>query len=218
MRRKRAGHASISMVQLAQGATRFAALLFLGVALLLGGCSTAPPPVSDSAMETARAKLRSVQAFTFRGRLAFRYEETNYPTTFVWEYGKQSERIELKAPLGQGWLTLTRTPHDARLKTSTGIERHEARLEPLLRDMIGFEVPVQSLRFWMVGMPSPDAPYEAESNESGLYSELLQQGWRVVFRNYEMHDELWLPRRVTATRENLEVRSIISERTLLFSK
>lgn len=195
---------------------RWLGLLLTGL-LLLGGCSTVPPPAtSATSLEQARAKLRSVRAFTFRGRMAFRDDDINYPARFDWDYNAQSERLELTAPLGQGWLTLTRTPTHAQLDTSTGLQRREQGLDQLLRDIVGFDVPVRALRFWMVGLPAPGEVFEATANDTGLYSEIVQQGWRVVLRDFELHDELWLPKRITATRDKLEVRVIANERILLF--
>ena len=195
---------------------RWLVSLLIGL-LLLGGCSTVPSPAtSATSLEQSRAKLRSVRAFTFRGRMAFRADDINYPARFDWDYNAQSERLELTAPLGQGWLTLTRTPTHAQLDTSTGLQRREQGLDQLLRDIVGFDVPVRALRFWLVGLPAPGVAFEATTNDAGLYSEIVQQGWRVILRDFEVHDELWLPKRLTATRDKLEVRVIANERILLF--
>lgn len=184
---------------------------------LLAGCSSYPTADRTvSEIMTARERLLSLHAFKLRGRMAFRQDDVNYPGRFVWDYRDRIHSLELVAPLGQGWLTLNSTPILATLETSTGLQVSDSSMDQLLQRVVGFDVPATLLRYWILGLPAPGYDYEVTEGEGGVYSEIVQQGWKINCRNFEVNDGVWVPKRITAVQDNLEMRVVVHERILMF--
>ena len=54
------------------------------------------------------------------------------------------------------------------------------------------------LRYWVLGVPAPWAPFEETAGVGGLPERLVQQGWSVSFERYRPVDGQQLPSRITA--------------------
>ena len=107
--------------------------------------------------------------------------------------------LKLASPLGVGGVQIT----------------VDEGLEQTLGDALGVEVPLKSLRYWLLGIPDPALPVQAlefaEDPAESLPRVLHQAGWRVEFRRYAPVPDtgLVLPSRVDLRRDALEVRVFI---------
>jgi outer membrane lipoprotein LolB len=188
----------------------FARVVISSLLILLAGCS-ALPVAEPERVEQGRVGLAMLDAWTLEGKIAFRFEEDNYPLRFVWEYREPLQRLELQAPLGQGWWILEQLEQGVRLQSADGERHFSGDIQSVLQRITGWDIPVAMLRWWMVGLPSPYAPFQAEWNEQGVYDHFQQQGWRVEYRDYQWQGEYLVPARITATQNNTEVRVRVRE-------
>jgi outer membrane lipoprotein LolB len=78
-----------------------------------------------------------------------------------------------------------------------------------LQDRLGFELPIQNLRYWLLGVPDPSAPFELARNDQDRAQSLSQAGWRVVYDRYAPVEGDVLPARVILSREDVRVRVVI---------
>ena len=110
--------------------------------------------------------------------------------------------LELEGPLGVGGLRLD--------FDSEGAGDEISRLA--LEQQIGFVLPVESLRYWMLGVPDPrDTVEEQVASDAARLESLRQKGWTVIFKNYARVSgaDYELPQRIEASRESLRVRLVI---------
>lgn len=109
------------------------------------------------------------------------------------------ESVRLVGPIGTGSLELVSSSSSARLvagrKNYLG-----ASVDDLLLDIVGWRMPVEEMRYWLFGMPSPHASGRFWLNEQGKLQSLHQSDWEIVFDRYETVPELnaQLPRKITA--------------------
>ena len=184
--------------------------------MVLVGCVTAPSRVSapvDAA--TRRVQLLATEAFHLEGRLAAALGQEGFSANLSWSQAGARSELDLRAPLGFGTAHVLRDRGDMRLATSRGESLAGAAADEALADRLGFEAPLDSLRYWVLGVPDPSRPGVEQAGEGGLPASLEQSGWRIEYPEYRAAGGdgagLLMPRRLTLTREGVRLRLVIDK-------
>jgi outer membrane lipoprotein LolB len=75
-----------------------------------------------------------------------------------------------------------------------------------LQERLGVELPIDHLRFWLLGVPDPGAASDFKRNDQDRASQLTQDGWTVDYDRYMPVDADLLPAHVVLSREGVRVR------------
>ena len=129
--------------------------------LALSGCHTLPVATSASApWESRRPALQALPHFLVKGRVAVATGATGFNANLRWTQDPDSARFTLDGPLGIGAVQVNSVGDTLEVINSHGehIGNDQARGE--LRTRLGFDVPLASLRYWILGVPRPDSPAE----------------------------------------------------------
>lgn len=170
-------------------------------ALALGACATVPSPPPTAPAETA------VDApFDVSGRLSAKRGNDGAVAHFDWTHAPGRDTIALATPMGTTLAQLTRDADGAALaRPDQPVER--ARDVATLADrVLGMPLPVESLAWWIRGVPHPGSAHALERDGAGLPRVLRQDGWAIV---YTYAESMSRPRVVVATYPDLEVRVVI---------
>jgi len=176
--------------------------LFLSLMLLLAGCASAPV-----------ALQRPVQAdapFTFNGRVAVKQGEQRNTAGLRWVHSTPEDEILLLAPLGQTVARIHRDAHEVTLEAS-GKHYSAQDMETLMRQVLGWQLPLSGLRYWVTALPAPEGASDIERDASGQVSMLRQQGWEIRYTRYAAATSDALPLRMSLRRDDLEVLLLIDE-------
>jgi len=94
------------------------------------------------------------------------------------------------------------TPRGERVESAAAHAELAARL--------GFDPPLASLRYWVLGVPDPAQPAtESVDPAQQRLSELTQSGWRVQYQSYASAGSEVLPARLTLQRDTVRVRLLV---------
>jgi outer membrane lipoprotein LolB len=188
-------------------------LLFLGAAagLLLAAC--APVPVRKPADEAALAaqaareqQLSGVDQWTLEGHLAVSDGHDGGSGSLHWTQDGQRYDFELRAPITGKSFRLSGGPEGALLEGIEGGPLHGPDAEALMRRALGWEVPLDDLRAWVMGLRAAGAPAELRFGEHDLPSLLVQDGWTVDYRAWDQAQQPPLPQKVFASRPPYKVK------------
>lgn len=176
----------------------------------LAGCATAPvqapEPERVGSFEQHAAALSTLRAWEANGRAAISTPGQAGTVALNWRQQGEDYRIELRAPWGAGTVLLDGGPRGVMLRTSQGIQEFASAPGELLWRHTGFDLPIEALRYWLLGLPQPDQPAKFDVDDRGLLAELRQHGWRVRYLNYGEFDGFALPARLYLSGEEVEVR------------
>lgn len=188
-------------------------LLFV---LVIAGCATPPREVPDDraqAWEVLRERLETVEQWRADGRFAFRSGADGGSAGFVWhEYTDDRFTLRLSGPWGQGTARLSGGNGLARLETADAMVYHGPDAESLLYSVYGWEIPVDGLRRWLIGLPSADeAPDDHVLDHFGRLESLYWEGWEIRYRRYRPVNDLDLPAELVASHaaRGVEVRMAV---------
>lgn len=180
-------------------------------ALLVAGCAAAPPiPVpAPAGPEARREALQARESWTLAGRVAVAAAGEGATASLDWRQAGESSELMLRGPFGARALNVTVHGGDISLSDGEGrLDGADAHL--YLHGHLGADLPVSQLRYWVLGVPAPEAPYEEILGPDGLPARLVQQGWTIDFERYRTVDGLWLPSRITAQAGPTRVRLAVS--------
>jgi outer membrane lipoprotein LolB len=177
---------------------------------VLAGCATRPaaPPTG------AAADPQRLEHWTAAGRLALAAGGEGGSGTFTWAQQSATTRLELRGPFGTGALQIIVTPDSLSVADGAGraVDAEAARAE--LRARLGADLPWGSLRYWMLGVPAPDAPAEVSEAAAAPLRLIEQSDWSIGYDAFTAVGGLSLPRRLTATSGGVRVRVLVDRWTL----
>jgi outer membrane lipoprotein LolB len=194
----------------------------VGLAALVAGCAVAPqrPPVDNprAVWEARQSGLAALHDWDLSAKLGMRSSKKSGQATVVWVRRDGSHRINLFGPFGAGHVILTQDATGATLQDAKRHTYTAANARRLLLNTTGWDVPFDDLRYWVAGIPAPDAKAEISLDDWGRLSRLAQDGWDVQFLEYTRVGALELPQRLfieqaaaePATDKGVEVRLVIT--------
>lgn len=190
--------------------SRPAFLTLLAVTTLLCACRTLPaPPVASESWEAHRAALQGREHFQIKGRVAVAAAQEGFTATLHWTQNGAQSQLALDGPLGVGGMRVTSDGTTLRLVNAHGerLDSEAARAELRLR--LGFDVPLSSLRFWILGVPDPSASAAEVVDVEHRLASLQQSDWQIEYADYVAVKGEWLPGRMTLRRADVRVRVIV---------
>ena len=185
----------------------------LVLSLLLSGCAAvpveAPEPERVSDFDRHLAALDRLEDWSLRGRAAIRTLSDAGTVSLDWRQQGERYTVELRAPLGAGGVRLEGGEYGVLLRTADGEQVLARDAAELLEQHTGYRLPVEALRYWLLGRPVPDAPARSEFNPQGLLGTLEQLGFSIEYRRYGEFAGLALPTLVFMRGEDVELRVVV---------
>ena len=195
-----------------------ARLLLLGLTLaLLAGCAgfgarpTAPAaPAGPEAHARHAEAVRALERFRLAGRIGVQREDKGFSADLDWRELPPGYALRLAAPLSGGTYQLADEGAGVVLAAPKGKNYRAADAEALMREHLGWSLPLDGARYWVRGVPDPARPVSGERlDEAGRWTDFAQDGWRVSVLEYAPAAGLDLPKRLFLSRDKLSVRMAI---------
>lgn len=188
-----------------------AALTIAGSLLLLAGCSTLKPEAP--AAQTWEQRLPALQAITqfqLDGRLAATSGKEGFSAGVRWRQDHDTATLDLSAPLGFGGAHIEQSPAGLTVTNSRGATLEHAAASEELATTLGFEPPLHSLRYWVLGASDPGFASQETIDDQQRLAHLEQDGWQVDYAQYTQVAGQWLPQQLTVTRQSLRLKLVVN--------
>ena len=188
-------------------------------AALLAGCETLRelfPPDPDAAdpgaaWQTHADALSRLRGWSLHGTLAVHPAGGDASrVTMRWRQSSDSYLMRFMGPLGVGLFEIEGSATAVEARFPDGRRASAASPETLLEREIGWSVPLQGLRYWIVGAPVPDGvPSKMDLDDRGRLARLEQAGWTVLYERYGALDGLPLPERIRFSNASVDATVIV---------
>jgi outer membrane lipoprotein LolB len=181
--------------------------------LFLAACSALEPPRREPTRWASHsAQLAALQQWTARGKVALRSADAAESAGLVWRQQGPDTVLQLSGPLGVGATSIH--SDGARLEIRRGEEYHllDISTADAIRQSIGWDLPLQSLAYWLKGLPAPDRVVQDMEfdPDTGLLRRLTQEDWEVRYRKYGDFGGVILPQRLQISRGATEAKVLIT--------
>ena len=78
-----------------------------------------------------------------------------------------------------------------------------------LTNRLGFDPPIDSLRYWVLGVPEPGHPAQESLDSQQRLATLEQDGWQILYTDYMSVSGEWLPAKLTLQRLGVRLRLVV---------
>ena len=180
--------------------------------LLLAACAplrTRETPASAAAQDARENALSRYARWTITARIAVSNGQDGGSGELVWTQDGERYTFTVHAPVtGKTW----KLSGDGAHATLEGVDPAPIEggdAQRLLRERLGWEVPLKDLDAWVRGMRArgrADVQYDAQN----LPAVIDQDGWKVEYRDWFGERNPPLPRKVFASRGGSRVRVAIA--------
>ncbi len=195
-----------------RSARRFAVLGALAVlaAVALSACQTVPvPPAPVTAWSVRRPLLQALGRFELNGRVAVAVGQQGFNADLRWAQNGTRTRMVLSGPFGAGATEVSDAGGTLSVVTARGQRLGNTAAHTVLERQLGFDPPLASLRYWILGVPDPSLPASVTVDASQRLSRLEQAGWMIDYRAYSPVGAEWLPRLLTVKRAAVRLRMVV---------
>ena len=127
-----------------------------------------------------------------------------------WRQDHDSATLDLSAPLGFGAAHIEQNAAGLTVTSSRGVTLEGAAASEELAKTLGFEPPLRSLRYWVLGASDPDFASQETIDDQQRLAHLEQDGWQVDYAQYTQVAGQWLPQQLTVTRQSLRLKLVVN--------
>ncbi len=171
------------------------------------GCATNKKIIQTKELSGSYDQLELL-SWRADGRFALYLEEESFNAKFKWIKRDQLYEITMSGPLGMNPLTIKANDYEVQAIDGNNKEQ----LDSL--KIIEQELPIQYLRYWITGYPSPKFASE-NVIVSQNYTEFTQFDWNIKISEYQQNKAINFPKRIYINNSKINVRIIIDKWQLL---
>jgi len=191
-------------------------LYLLIVSLLVTSACTTQPKKSTEVEQGEWIKFNGHafkhQSWALNGRFVVRNESESWHGDIYWQQENETYLIRLSGPLGQGKVQLKGKPGHSELQLSENEYYIAEDAERLLSRFTGVVIPVEGLRYWVLGVPRPNNVNAGlEQDEQGRLVRITQHGWDVQIKRYDQVDGETLPTKLFMDNKEYKVRLVVDQ-------
>ena len=148
-----------------------AALLFAG-ALSLAACATLtghPPggPANEAAWQARLAELDTLKSWELSGRVGVVTSKDGGSGSLDWKQQGPELIFDFRGPLGAGTVHMEGDARALHVQSSRGDDFVTTDPEQDFTTHLHMPMPVFSMRYWLLGIPDPAAPYSKTADARG---------------------------------------------------
>ncbi len=186
------------------------ALLFCAV-ISLAGCAGLPEKNVSPPLTEARQRLYELPAWKLEGRIAAKVDQEGWNANLLWEHDGRQERLLISGPFNQGAVSIIVQNDLVYINEGNGVTSFSKDPDSYLKSRLGFAVPLQSLRFWLLGLPAPHVDYKPELDAEGGLKGFQQQGWVLDFERFAAVGDYVVPKKMTVQGRDVRLKLIADE-------
>ena len=165
----------------------------------LSGCAAQKPSIPTAELATHKLwleqskQLHNQQQWSLQGRIGVRMPGKAFSASIHWQQNKDLADILLTGPLGQGSVRIIGDDQAIELSEAKNGNITRGDPEHLLRQHLGYSLPLNQLSQWSLGLVRSDSknPFKRESimdlryNPQGFPSSFSTEFWRVQYHHWK---------------------------------
>jgi len=176
---------------------------------LLSACSTLQTvaPVVD-----LPDSPESLTRWSMDGRIGVQSGEKAWQANLFWEHDPQQDRLRLSGPWSQGLVSIILQKDLIYVNEGAGVTALSKDPDAVLREKLGFVVPLASLRYWILGRPNPHLGSRPGPAEGGDENQAFEQsGWHINVQNTTQVDGWLLPQKLVAQGAGVKLKIVTDQ-------
>ena len=196
----------LALVQSSLSRIRSRLSLVCCLSVLLSACVATTPRDKQTPAESIdvyhanrEQQLLALDQWQIKAKLGVRTSNKGGSATFLWDYSRTGQRIEIFGLFGGGRFIIEETDGSAELRDSQKNVVKGKSAQQLLDRQLGFRVPLDSLCKWVMGLVAEGGLQQIRRDEAGYPISMVQDDWVVRIRDYKKYSDFQLPGKLNIT-------------------
>lgn len=173
--------------------------------LLMSACASVSTVPGGFYSQAARAHLYDMREWRMEGRVAITSPKDSWSAHIEWSHLPDSETIRLSGPLGQGAVVIELSGDVVKIDRGGGHVQTSNQPEQFINQQLGLFVPLQSLRFWAVGLPESGQAFQ--ETDDGF----VQDGWLIAYKEMQKTGAEIMPHKMAVSNEYAKLKLIVDQ-------
>jgi outer membrane lipoprotein LolB len=185
-------------------------LISLAALAALAGCRSLPPAANALDWSARCAALTTDSYYSFSGRIAAGSGGNGFSAGIDWQQRGEQSEATLRGPLGVGAIHLHIDHEGISVDDGAGQRNSGSEGHARLRELLGFDPPMNELRYWLLACSAPGTPTLETPDATQRLVALNQSGWQLEYTQYQNVAPYVLPLRLRARRGDDSLRLVIN--------
>lgn len=187
--------------------------LWLWINLLLTGCASLRDNFAlqhqSLSWQQHQQQTLAFNAWHIVGKIGVSDGEQGGSANLTWQQQQASFDISLSGPFGTETIYISGSPGNVEFTSAKGVRHTASSAEAIIKQELGWTVPVSGLVYWSRGLPIPGIPTDKiQFTKENRLANLQQQGWSIEYLEYKAFAERVLPAKISLTNQNIKVKLI----------
>ena len=139
------------------------------------------------------------------GRLAISAPKDSWSANIEWQHQPGLEKIKLSGPLGQGAVLIELAGESVKIDRGGGNVQTSNQPKQFINHQLGMYVPLQSLRFWAIGLPESGHNYQKTADG------FVQDGWLVAYKEMRKLGNETMPYKLAVSDARVKLKLIVDQ-------
>jgi len=191
----------------------FKSIAIVIFSLSLSGCATlfsTKKPSPSLSWPARKQILTAMHAWHAEGAMAIKMPDQSLSAHFDWQqHDNQSYLMTLFGPLGMGSVVIQGNQQTFTLRTADGKTFTATSPEQLIRQQLGWNLPISNLYYWIRGLPAPKKTSMITFDSAHRLAHLAQQGWSIEYLDYDNFNGIELPSKLLLKDDRIELRIVV---------
>lgn len=190
---------------------KLSCILSLG---LLTACAPPKPAAELPANEPMplverTAKTNTVSSWTISGAMAAKSADKAFSASLNWrQQGINNYQMRLFGPLGGGTVIIEKSGNVVTYKDGPKVAS-STNADELLQKQTGVRLPVNSLYYWVRGLPAPGPVQSAKYDKYNHLTSLQQSGYTINYDSYTSARNTDLPSKINLQGHGVQIKLVI---------
>lgn len=172
--------------------------------LMLAGCAT-----DQKQLDNLGSQPQQQPVWAMEGRLGVHAGKNAWQANLNWEHDHEQDRLRISGPLSQGLISIIVQKDLIYVNEGDGKTELSRNPAELLRQRLGFYVPLESLRFWIMGAANPNLSNKDLGGDSTRIGGFDQEGWIVEVIQQERENGWSLPAKLKISRGEIQLKIVV---------
>ena len=158
---------------------------------------------SDTTWLQHLQKIEKIRAYHAKGQIGYISPQERFSSRFEWQYqNPRSYRLKLYSLISKSSLLIEMHQNGMTVSDHDGNQQSASNAKLLLQKMIGMDIPLEYLAYWLKGQPAPHSDYQVGQNHFlGAFSYSLDGSvWTADYLSY--HAQNAMPENILLKNQN----------------
>jgi len=154
---------------------------FILLSLLISACASKPATHRGVNNWLQRQQISAIEHWSVKGRIGVKTAEDGFTSNLNWQYHPEKQYFRIYSSLGQTYAELRQENNHTVLEFSDNKSYESQDAESMIRHVLGYPLPIEHLRYWIMGLPYPEGENNLTFDQLGFLKTIQYKQWHITY-------------------------------------